>query len=145
MMRNLVRVLLVSSALVAVSAPSAYATPQEEASAATSSNFELLASLIEEPTLANLNAAIDECRPGDKICVINLLTAYAQLGVYPTQAQLDAIAARAGVTFTADDNVVIAAIGGAGGGAGGGTGPGAGGSGDSSGDAIPNPIPPSRS
>jgi hypothetical protein len=107
----------------------------------------LLASLIEEPTLANLNAAIDECRPGDKICVINLLTAYGQLGVYPTQAQLDAIAGRAGVTFTADDNVVIAAVGGAGGGAGagGGTGPGAGGSGASSGDAIPNPIPPSRS
>ncbi|KQN74987.1 hypothetical protein [Devosia sp. Leaf64] len=120
MMRNLFKVLLVSSALVAVSAPSAYATPQEEAAAATSSNFDVLATLIQEPTLANLNLAVGQCAPGDKLCVINLLTAYGQLGIVPNGTQLATIAQTANVEFTQAElsQYSIGAVGGAGGGAG---------------------------
>jgi hypothetical protein len=101
MMRNLFRILLVSSALVAVTAPSAYATPQQEAAAAIGGDIATLTSLI-TPTsagFANLSSATAVC-DGNKACVLALLTAYAQAGFTPTAAQLTAIAAGANVEFT---------------------------------------------
>jgi len=101
MMRNFIRILLVSSALAAVTATSAYATPQQEAAAATSGDVASLTSLI-TPTsagFANLSAATAIC-DGNKACVLALLTAYAQAGFTPTAAQLATIAEGARVTFT---------------------------------------------
>lgn len=101
MMRNLFRILLVSSALVAVSAPSAYATPQQEAAAAIGGDVTVLATLITPASagFANLGTATAICN-GNKVCVTTLLAAYAQAGFTPTAAQLTAIAAGANVTFT---------------------------------------------
>ncbi|KKB75929.1 hypothetical protein VW35_19485 [Devosia soli] len=98
MMRNLFRVLLVSSALVAVTAPSAYATPQQEAAAAIS-NPGALPGLITNANFGGLSSAAALCA-GNKACVLALLTAYAQLGFTPSAAQAATIAEVAGVTFT---------------------------------------------
>jgi len=99
MMRNLFRVLLVSSALVAVSAPSAFATPQQEATAAINGDFAALPGLLTDVSFDGISAATALCN-GNKACVVALLTAYAQAGFSPSATQLNTIAQTAGVTFS---------------------------------------------
>lgn len=101
MMRTIAQILFISTALVAVTAPSAFATPQEEAAAAIASNIPVLTGLITPATAtsANLNAATALC-VGSKVCVTNLIAAYAAVGYTPNATELTAIAQGAGVTFT---------------------------------------------
>jgi len=113
MMRNLFKVLLVSSALVAVSASSAFATPQEEAAFAVS-NPGALAGAITTPTYAGLSAAASACAAtaNPKACLTNILAAYAQLNVIPNREQLAELVAASGATFTDAelDDFAIAAV-----------------------------------
>jgi hypothetical protein len=127
MMRNLVRVLLVSSALVAVSVPSAYATPGDLAVAAsnpaggaalaTQAAAEL-AALGTNATTAQkkqlLLSAVALCN-GNAACVLALTAVFAAQNVTVTRSEIVAAAAAAGVQLSNDQlaNFAVGSVGGA--------------------------------
>lgn len=131
MMQNLARVLLISSALVAISAPSAFAIPADIATAAASQNgTALVGSVNTELATLGANATLDQkkdlvkaaiaaCPTGNQACVLAILTAFATgPNVKLSQAEITTAAAAAGVTFTAGQlpQEVIGAVGTGGGG-----------------------------